>query len=250
MNTDANGTDGGGAGIGLNYKFGNALQLDLGYIANEARDPSTGGGFFNGNYSALAQIVAQPIRGWKLGFTYVNGYDNIDPPQLRSNVGSGTRLGNLFSGSLRLQPAIAPFYPGTRDYPIISNSYGFQTSFQVSPSFVVGGWVGLTKARLIGFADADIWNYALTLAFPDLGSKGSLGGIIVGAEPTLKGLRRGGSQLSLLDREEALHIEAFYKYRLSDNISITPGAIWLPNPNQSKETDDIFIYTLRTTFTF
>ncbi len=250
-NMDANGTDGSsGAGIGLNYKFGNALRLDLGYIANEANDPSTGGGFFNGNYSALAQIVAQPIRGLKLGFTYVNGYDNIDPPQLRANVGSGSRLGNLFSGSLRLQPAIAPFYPGTRDYPIVSNSYGFQASYQISPSLVVGGWVGLTKARLIGFADAEIWNYALTLAFPDLGSKGSLGGIIVGSEPTLKGLSRGGSQLALLDKEDALHIEGFYRYRLSDNISITPGAIWLPNPNQSKDTDDIFIYTLRTTFTF
>lgn len=249
-NIDANGTDGGGAGIGLSYKLGNALRLDLGYIANEASDPTSSGGFFNGNYSALAQIVAQPTPRLKLGFTYVNGYDNIDPPQLRANVGSGTRLGNLFSGSLRLQPAIAPFYPGNKDYPIISNSYGLQTSYQLSPSFIIGGWVGLTKARLIGFADADIWNYAVTLAFPDLGKKGSLGGIIVGSEPTLKGLRQGNTQLAILDREDALHIEGFYRYRLNDNISITPGAIWLPNPNQSKETDDIFIYTLRTTFTF
>lgn len=249
-NADANGTDGGGAGIGINYKFSDAVRLDLGYLANEANDPSSGAGLFDGNYSALAQLVVQPTSNFKLGFTYVNGYDGIAPPQLRFNVGSGTRLANLFNGSMKLQPALASFYPGAKDYPISSNSYGFEASYKPSSSFALGGWVGLTKAQLIGFANADIWNYALTLAFPDLGKKGNLGGIVVGSEPTLTGLQRNGKQLSIADRETAWHVEGFYKYKLNDNVSITPGVIWLPNPNQSKSTDDIFIYTLRTTFTF
>ncbi|NER51650.1 MAG: carbohydrate porin, partial [Symploca sp. SIO1A3] len=45
------------------------------------------------------------------------------------------------------------------------------------------------------------------------------------------------------------HVEAFYKYQVTDNISVTPGVIWLLNPNQTDSADSI-IGTLRTTFTF
>ena len=45
-------------------------------------------------------------------------------------------------------------------------------------------------------------------------------------------------------------IEGFYKYRVSDNISITPGVIWLTSPGQNSDNDDAIIGTLRTTFTF
>jgi carbohydrate-selective porin OprB len=48
-----------------------------------------------------------------------------------------------------------------------------------------------------------------------------------------------------------------YKYRVNDNISITPGVIWLTAPGQVKGGDDAVsglevsvIGTLRTTFTF
>ncbi len=47
------------------------------------------------------------------------------------------------------------------------------------------------------------------------------------------------------------HIEGFYKYRVSDNISITPGVIWLTNPGQlANNNESAVIGTLRTTFTF
>jgi carbohydrate-selective porin OprB len=47
-------------------------------------------------------------------------------------------------------------------------------------------------------------------------------------------------------------VEAFYKYRVNDNISITPGLIWLIHPEQSptNSNDDAVIGTLRTTFVF
>ncbi|WP_198016396.1 carbohydrate porin, partial [Coleofasciculus chthonoplastes] len=46
------------------------------------------------------------------------------------------------------------------------------------------------------------------------------------------------------------HVEAFYKYQLTDNISFTPGVIWLMNPDQDSDNEDAVIGTLRTTFTF
>lgn len=39
-------------------------------------------------------------------------------------------------------------------------------------------------------------------------------------------------------------------YKLNDNISITPGVIWLVAPNQTSDNPDVVIGTVRTTFTF
>ena len=47
-----------------------------------------------------------------------------------------------------------------------------------------------------------------------------------------------------------VHIEAFYRYQLNDNISITPGLIWLSAPQGNQNADDAFVGVLRTTFSF
>ena len=72
-------------------------------------------------------------------------------------------------------------------------------------------------------------------------------GFAVGAEPYLT--RMGGDPVDF-DVDVPLHIEAFYRHQLNDNISITPGVIWLTAPNQSNKNPDAVIATLRTTFQF
>ncbi|QZZ18674.1 carbohydrate porin [Leptothermofonsia sichuanensis E412] len=236
---------GNGAGVGVNLRLSDAFRIDLGYLSNTASLPGIDSGLFNGNYSTLAQLVVKPFERFKLGLTYVHAYD--DAGEFRyggSGTATGTFLGNLLPGS----QGFAPLFPPNT--PIASNSYGVEVSFAISPRFVIGGWAGLTKARLIGFGDADIWNYAGILAFPDLFRRGSLGAIIVGAEPTLKGVRSGGSQRSVIDRDDALHIEAMYKFPILSNLSITPAIIWLPALNQNSANDDVFIGVMRTTYTF
>jgi len=54
---------------------------------------------------------------------------------------------------------------------------------------------------------------------------------------------------------DLFHIEnktcrANLEYYGTDNISITPGVIWLTVPNQTTTNSDVVIGTLRTTFTF
>ena len=110
------------------------------------------------------------------------------------------------------------------------------------------GWVGLTKAQLINRGDADLLTYAVALGFPDLGKEGNLGAIIVGAEPYLTDLNVPGDPN--FSEDIPFHIEALYKYQLNDNVSITPGVIWLTAPNQNEDNSDVVIGTLRTTFTF
>ncbi|HIK12105.1 MAG TPA: carbohydrate porin [Oscillatoriaceae cyanobacterium M33_DOE_052] len=224
----------GGKGVGLKYQFNENVQAYLGYLANEAQFPNQSDGLFNGNYSALGQVVFGNSN-FKLGLTYINGYDGQDT---RFGFGgTGTNLGNLNPAAL-----------GVRSTPISSNSYGLETSLKITPNLIVGGWVGKTNARLIGLGDADIWNYALTLAIPDLGSPGSVGALIVGAEPYLADIDVPGNP-DFVD-DIPWHVEGFYKYQMTQNIAITPGFIWLASPNQNSQNDDIVIGTLRTTFSF
>ena len=173
---------------------------------------------------------------FKVGLTYLHGYDG-EANRRFGFGGTGTGLGNLNLSSL-----------GVDNTPVSSNSYGLQTSLELTPNLILGGWVGKTSARLIGLGDADIWNYAVTLALPDLGSQGSMGGLIVGAEPYLTDLNVPGNQTFADDIP--WHVEGFYKYKMSKNIAITPGVIWLLAPNQNSDNNDVFIGTLRTTFTF
>jgi Carbohydrate-selective porin len=74
-------------------------------------------------------------------------------------------------------------------------------------------------------------------------------GFVVGREPYLDKLEAAGS-LSSFRNDQSWHLEGFYKYQLTDNISVTPGVIWVTNPNQNRDNDDIIIGTLRTTFMF
>ncbi|MGC1247254.1 MAG: carbohydrate porin, partial [Spirulinaceae cyanobacterium] len=124
-----------------------------------------------------------------------------------------------------------------------------ETSLRFSESLILNGWVGKMDSRLIGRGDADIWTFNANLGFLDLGGEGNMLGLGFGAEPTLRGLEVDGATIPL-SQDWAYHAEAFYKYKLSNNILITPGIIWLPSVNQDSDSEDVFIGTLRTTFTF
>jgi hypothetical protein len=249
------GINGNGAGLGLNYKISDSFKIDAGYLANTANLPTgtTGSGLTSGNYSALAQLVFQPNDRFKAGLTYVLGYNSSSAGQSGFRYGgagqaTGSFLSNLIAGS-RLVPTdlASATIPST---PISSNSYGAQFSYSFSPSFVVGGWAGYTSARLFSLGDADIWNYAISFAFPNLGKEGNLLGIVMGVEPTLKGIRSYAGNSLPVSGNDIWHIEAFYRYQVTNNISITPGIVWLANPNQVSSNSNLFVGTVRTTFSF
>ncbi len=46
------------------------------------------------------------------------------------------------------------------------------------------------------------------------------------------------------------HLEGYYRFRVNDHVSITPGAIVLFNPEGNKNNETTTIGVLRTTFTF
>ena len=85
----------------------------------------------------------------------------------------------------------------------------------------------------------------MNLAFPDLGKEGNLLGIVIGQPPKVT-----SNDLGLTDSDTSLHLEAFYRFQATDNISITPGLVVITNPEHNSSNDTIYLGTLRTTFTF
>jgi hypothetical protein len=141
--------------------------------------------------------------------------------------------------------------------PTSSNSYGVQASWQLSERFILSGWGGYMKNSVLSSLDGtiergtqDIWNWGVTLAFPDLAKAGSLGGIVVGMEPKVTNSTVVIPGLDSEDQDTSLHLEAFYQYQVNDNLAITPGVVWITAPDFNNDNEDLVIGTIRTTFTF
>ncbi|AFZ07429.1 cyanobacterial porin [Oscillatoria nigro-viridis PCC 7112] len=249
---------GGGAGIGFDYAFGGRgllggvfgpTSLSFGYLASNAASPARGAGLTNGDYTAMGQLTFTPGRNLQVAFNYNHGYFNRGNFGFDNGFGASVAGGFTGTGVANSLNGLSEGFDGFRARKVVSNSYGAQASLRLSPRFILGGWAGLTNARILGIGDARIWNYAVTLALPDLGKEGNLLGIVVGREPYLDKLE-APSSLRSFRNDDSYHVEGFYKFQLSDNISVTPGVIWVTNPNQDDRNDDIIIGTLRTTFTF
>jgi hypothetical protein len=222
----------GGAGIGVRQRIGTAAEVNLGYLVPNASIPTDKNGLFNGQYGALAQLILNLSPSSRIGFTYINAYApfgaNLQPDDPFNLSATGSNLAN-----------------SNFDSAVSINAYGISGNFQVSPKFALGGWVGYANHNYIGRGRGDVWNWAVTLAFPDLFKQGNLGGLLVGQEPKLT-----RSDLGFRDRDTSLHLEAFYRYRINDNISITPGVIWVTNPDYNENNNDAVIGVVRTVFSF
>jgi hypothetical protein len=248
---------GGGAGGGINIPFGErgvlgATSISLGYFADNGNVPGTTGGlvngdlgFINGDFSALGQINFN--LGDRLGIaaTYVRGYHNAGDGIFDIGSSASRAIGAPIVGTSEANDPSSLLNGATK---LSTDSYGLSAALRLSDRISISGWVTKTDVELIDVGSADVWSYALGVAFPDLGKEGSVLGLIAGVEPTLRDLDAAGADN--FDNEYGYHIEGFYKYQLTDNISVTPGVIWLTSPGQSEDSNDIVIGTLRTTFTF
>jgi BMFP domain-containing protein YqiC len=211
-----------GGGLGVNFTPTEFITISGGYFADTSFDPTEGNGLFNGGYSALGQVTLSLLDDrLQVAGTYVRGYFTDDDPQI-FDLEVGTAAG------------ASPF-----DTATTSNSYGVEAAFQLNDRIALNAFGVYTDAtELDTDEEADIWSYGAGVAFPDLGKEGNLGAIFAGAEPY------GESE------DVPIHLEGFYKYQLNDNISLTPGVIYIIAPNGDNDEDDAIIGVLRTTFVF
>ena len=238
------------AGAGFDWQIAKWASLQAVYsagnAAGQASDPSSRAGLFDGPYTAGVQLALNPISRVDLTLYYLNSYS--------TNAFLNTGVGDDLIG-----------FVGSR---FNTNALGATAAWRVSPVVIVGGWFGYTNSAVVtnGFdGNVTTTNWMAFLNFPDLLGKGNLGGIYVGQPPkiTSSNLRQNGvSTLNIPSAisgtggisggqpDSTLHVEAFYRLRVSDNIAITPGVLVLFNPVQTAGSDTIVIGTLRTTFSF
>jgi hypothetical protein len=216
---------GGGAGIATTLPISDSgiTGLTVGYFSSTANNSAQGNGLFGGDTSIFTQANFKFGPQLEGGLTYVNS----------NHSGTNAIFGFGGSGALTGTSPANQNLNGTT-----ANSYGLQLAYKASDKLSLNGFVLNTKAQKTGIGSQDIWSYGGGIALPDVDGKGGLVGLFVGAEPYVGGL---GST--------PLHIEGFYKYKLSDNLSITPGLIYLTAPNQVNGNAGV-IGTLRTTFLF
>ncbi|MBF2025650.1 MAG: carbohydrate porin [Oscillatoriales cyanobacterium C42_A2020_001] len=259
----------GGAGITFNYDLSPQFALQGGFVADtSSNDPGQKNGIFNGNYSAIGQLVFRPSRAFDIGFTYVHAYfsgNNVN------GLGVTNTASPLFSNPFN-QPG--PNLTGSTGTGYASNPFngeattfnnlGAQVQWRLSRAITVGGWYGY------GFAgnrrsseEARISNWAAFVGFPDFGKKGSLLGFLFGVSPRVvdndfrpritTGPLIGQPNPNLrrrIDEDPPYHLEAFYRYRINDNISITPGVFVLFNPQGNNANSTQVVGVVRTTFSF
>ncbi|MBD2530912.1 iron uptake porin [Nostoc flagelliforme FACHB-838] len=241
---------GGGAGIALNVPLGRGQgilgnsSITAGYLASQANNPGLGQGLTNGDYAALGQLNFSVGDRLALAATYVHGYSAsgaLFDSGTDGAVGTaavGTGQANFLGNAAGLATGVAT--------PSSSNSYGVSAAFRPSDKLSISGFISYHDVAGVGAGDDyEAWSYGLGVALPDFGKKGNVLGVFAGAEPySFNRPGFGGNN------DIPYHFEGFYKYRVSDNISVTPGVIWLTSPGQNSDNDDAIIGTLRTTFTF
>lgn len=219
-----------GTGLGVNYQLNPSTNLAVAYMTSDAALASEKNGLFNGNYAALGNITFQPSESLGIGFTYLHSY-----------YAGGGESGVNVTGSTGSLNARRPF----GNVSTVTDAFGLETSLKINPSLIISGWVGYIQAdSQVSNDEADIWNYAVSLAITDLGGKGNLAGLIVGMPPKVTSSSLGS------DPDTSLHIEGFYKVQVSDNISITPGVFVITNPEHNDRNSSIVVGTVRTTFKF
>jgi hypothetical protein len=220
-----------GAGVTLTFGPDSPISASVGLLSPQADSPELGRGLFNGSYAAIGQIAFQPSKSFNIGLTYVRSYFN--------NEGGVNLLGS--TGSFN---SSRPF----GNFATTANNYGLQANFRPSSKFDISGWVGYTNAEAqagpFEGSEADIFYWAGAIALRDLGKEGNVLGIVFGQPPKVT------DSDVIEDPNTSYHLEALYRLRVSNNLSITPGLLVIFNPEHNNDNNTIYVGTIRTTFSF
>ncbi|MFH7027595.1 MAG: iron uptake porin [Heteroscytonema crispum UTEX LB 1556] len=246
------GTSGSGLASAAGFIFNISKQLDLralygsvnANLPNSAPDilpgvsnTPLGAGLFGGSSVVAAQLTFKPSNSIDIALNYANSYHEINI------LGTGLISGDV--GALAGVPL---------GIPVKLNSVGGTLTWRFSPNIAFSGYgAALFVDDSSGRVDASttFTSWMVGLHFKDLIQKGNSAGIIFG-QPLYR-TSADGDALDApvgVDRTVPYHLEAYYRFRVSDNISITPGAFVLFNPEGNSRNDTTTVGVLRTTFTF
>ena len=232
----SSGRDTGLAVAGLNLKFSNQANLELAYSASNAASAgntglaTTGGGLTGGDTKLAAQLVYKPSDALTLGVGYANAYtasnslaSGLNQDSISTAATTGIKS-NTVAGSLVWD---------------ITKKLTFNTS---------GSWTFADGINATGAATGSttFTSWMAALSAKDLFSEGDLAAVLFG-QPLFRSSASNGAATGI---DTPYHLEALYRFRVSKNISITPGVFFVFNNNSNSANGTATVGVIRTTFSF
>jgi hypothetical protein len=222
--------------LGFDWKLSPQGNLQVAYSANNAASPAPGGtgGLFGGSTVAAAQLVWKPSDALKLGIGYANSYHQT------ASLNSGLNQDSITT-------SLPNVITGTRANTVVGSlvwDINKKVTFNTWGSYIFADAVGS-----VGSTTFTSWSTALS--FKDIFGEGDLAAIIFG-QPLYKNSISGTASKGVAAASDATpyHLEALYRFRVSKNITITPGVYFVFNPNSNNTTGTATVGVIRTTFSF
>ena len=218
-----------GSGFGVQYaqpgKKGGIVAA-LNYVAQNGNDSTKGQFDEDGSLNTLAQVgYRAPQYGIAFGYRY--GTEGTRVRNFNAIGGGSGALGaNQTSNGYAINAYWQPKKSGI--IPSVSGAYGWNT-------------VSLSNNRQTPNGATDSQTWFTGLQWSDVFLKGNAAGFAIGAP---------GNAASLKTDQKAIMWEAFYRYKVSDAISITPAVFYVSNNQGLKNASDNYGGVIQTTFRF
>ncbi|MBJ7900488.1 MAG: iron uptake porin [Cyanobacteria bacterium RI_101] len=241
-------SDNTGPGGGLAYQFTPELSLGAFYSAGNGFKTESGNGLFNGQFVTGAQLTYLPSADTGVGIAYTRQY--IPQNQFSRFAVLG------FTG---LANADNPFSFANRENfgdgnATSSDNVALIWTWRLAPGLSLEGWGMYTSAWAEGGEragdSADIWNWKVSLAFPDLFKEGNLGMISVGQPPYAARISNNNDlpDITPATTDTPWFVESFYVFQINPSISLTPG-LWV-GINPANDRAPLWVWALRTSYKF
>ncbi|MFN5816899.1 MAG: iron uptake porin, partial [Pseudanabaena sp.] len=231
----SNGGTSGLAVTGFDWKLSDKVNFQAAYSASNAAAATGAGGVTGGDTKIAAQFVLKPAENLTFGLGYANAYTNsgfstgvaANFTGLGTGLNSdGTALGTLAGSGIKSDTVVGSLI------------------WDITKKFTFNTWGSWTFANFTaGSATLTSWNAALSAK--DLFNEGDLAAITFG-QPLFT------SSVSGIPASPSTpyQLEALYRFRVSKNISITPGVFFVFNQGSNTANGTATVGVIRTTFSF
>jgi hypothetical protein len=211
---------------GFDWKFTKDANLQVAYSTSNAAAATGQGGVTGENTKIAAQLVYKPSEALTLGVGYANAYT------VGNSLGSG-----LNSESIGVAAGITG---------IKSNTVVGSLIWDITKKFTFNTWGSWTFADTTGVtASTTFTSWLAAISGKDLFSEGDLATLAFG-QP----LYRSSVSNATGSPDTPYQLEAFYRFRVAKNITVTPGVFFVFNQGSNSTNGTATVGVIRTTFSF
>ena len=229
-------TSSGSAVAGFDWTLSDKISFQAAYSASNAAAATGQGGIAGGDTKIAAQFVIKPSEALTFGVGYARAYT------VGNSLGSGLNADSI--GGFPIDTTT-----GTGGISgINSDTVVGSLIWDITKKFTFNTWGSYTFANSTGATTAGttFTSWLAAISAKDLFTEGDLAALSFG-QPLLRTGVSGAAQGS---SNTPYHLEALYRFRVSKNISITPGVYFVFDQNSASANGTATVGVIRTTFSF